>query len=300
MTAADRAANIPEFVNVRPDAIKTIREQFLDDYSFVRVARECILGGDYEGATQACRKALEINPKSAEALCNLGIALRAEGNVQQAKAHFVEAIQYKPDLKEGHLNLANLLADQREDQEAMIHFREVVRIDPESFEARLPLGINLLKRNELDEAIEHLAEAVRLSPNHLSARYHLGEALHKQGRLDQAAVHYARTLEREPDHVPALLCLASIRAMSPSVELRDGQQAEKLARKACELTHFKHPQALDTLAAAYAERGRFQEAILPASQALQLAREGGHDSLADAIQRRIELYKQHKPAYDAN
>jgi len=300
LTAADRAANIPEFVNIRPDAIKTIREQFLDDYSFVRVARECILGGDYEGATLACRKALEINPKCAEALCNLGIALRAKGNVQQAKAHFVEAIQYKPDLKEGHLNLANLLADQQEHQEAMIHFREVVRIDPESFDARLPLGINLLKRNELEEATEHLAEAVRLSPNHLSACYHLGEALHKQGRLDQAAVHYARTLEREPDHVPALLCLASIRAMSPSAELRDGQHAEKLARKACELTRYKHPQALDTLAAAFAENGRFQEAILPASQALQLAREGGHDSLADAIQRRIELYKQNKPAYDAN
>lgn len=300
LTAADRAANIPEFVNSSPDAIMSIRQKFLDDHSYVRVAQNCIYSRNYEGATRACRKALEINPKSAEALCNLGLAFWGEGNVKEAESHLARAIEYQPDLKEGHVNLASLLEQQQRHQEALVHYREVLRIDPESFRAHLPLGISLLKAGDLEQAAEHLSQAVRFLPDHASARYHLGECLFRQGKLDQAAVHFGRALRKEPDHVPTLVLLASIRAMSESAEWRDGQQAEELAKRACELTGYRHPQALDALAAAYAECGRFREAIVPASQALRYALEGGHDDLANAIRRRIELYRQNKPAVGAS
>lgn len=300
LTTADRAANIPEFVNASPNAIETIRQQFLDDHSYVRVAQNCIYSGDYEGAARASRKALELNPKCAEALCNLGLALWGEGKIKEAESHLVKAIEYQPDLKEGHVNLAALLDQQERHQEALAHYREALRIDPDSFRARLPLGIAALTAGDLRQATEHLSHAVRLVPDHASARYHLGEALFRQGKLDQAAIHFGRALEKQPDHVPSLVCLASIRAMSDSAELRDGPQAQKLAERACALTGYRHPQALDALAAAYAECGRFQDALKTASLARQYALAGGHDGLANAIQERIELYTESKPAVGAN
>ncbi len=294
-TAPDKAANIPEFVNAGPDAIKRIREQFLDDHSYVRAAREFINHGDYESAARVSWKALEINPTSAGALNNLGIVFLQTGRIEQARAHFVKAIEYEPNRKEGHLNLAALLSRQGKLAEGLVHYREAVRIDPELFQARLPLGANLLELGNVDEATEHLTEAVRLRPFDSRANYLLAVALEKQGKSRQAAVHYRQTLTRQPEHVEALLGLAGIRAMAGNSELRNGEQAVELAETACELTRFQNPLAIDVLAAAYAECGRFEEAIFAARRALQTARAAGNDDLADTIGPRLELYEKHMP-----
>ncbi len=294
-TSADGAANIPEFVNLRPGAIGKIVERFLDDHSYVRAAQEFLTQGDYDAAARACREALKLNPKSGEALCNLGIVLAEKGMLEEARRHFVKAIQHEPDLKEGHLNLAALLGRQQELQGAITHYRQVLRIDPESFEAHLPLGVDLLEIGELEEATKHLAEAVRLGANDPSARHYLGLALHRQGKLAEALVHYRRALQYQPKHVGALLGLASIRATAPASELRDGDEAVRLAEKACELTGREDPQAVDVLGAAYAEAGRFQEAVFAARRAQTIARAAGNEKLANAIRRRLELYRRQKP-----
>jgi tetratricopeptide (TPR) repeat protein len=294
-TASDRAANIPEFVNIEPGALKTIRQRFLDDYSYVRAAWQFILDGDYESAIRACRKALEINPKSADALNNLGIALISQGRVEEGKDRLVKAIEYEPNLKEAHLNLAILLSDQQQREEAVAHYRQVLRIDPEHLDARMLLGQQLMEMGEVEGAAEQYAQVVQRAPNHPLAQYHLALALYKQGKPDQAVTHYVGALKRTPDHVGALLGLASIRAMSETPELRNGDQAVALAEKACELTRHEDWQALDVLGAAYAEAGRFPEAISAAYRAMEIARDAGNQPFAESIVRRLELYRQQKP-----
>jgi Tfp pilus assembly protein PilF len=294
-TAPDRAANIPEFVNAAPGAIRRIREQFLDDHSYVRAAQEFIKHGEYDRARRACQEALEINPRSAEALNNLGVVLLETGSAQQAEAHFVKALEYEPDGKESRLNLASLLRRQGEPEKARVHYQEALRIDPDLFEARLPLGSDLLELGNVEEATEHLAKAVRLRPYDPEANYLLGLAMEKQGDPGQATVHYEQALRHRPRHVGALLGLAAMRASAGNPELRDGEQALELAEKACELTRFQDPLALDVLAAAHAECGRFQEAVLIARRALQTARAAGKHGLADAIRPHLEIYEQHQP-----
>jgi tetratricopeptide (TPR) repeat protein len=178
--------------------------------------------------------------------------------------------------------------------EATFHCREALRIEPEAFEAHLNLGRILADTSELDEAIKHLSEAVRLRPEHAIASYHLGFALEKQEKSGQAVRRYVDAVKSRPDLVPALLSLASIRATTPYYDLRNGEEAVELAEKACQLTKYTDPWALDVLAAAYAETGRFSEALRLAGTAMQLARASGNEKRAIAVQQRIELYRQEK------
>jgi len=96
LTAPDRAANIPEFVNATSSAIRQIREQFIDDVSYVRGASECLKLGDFDGAHRQARKALALNPKSSEALHCLGLVLVGRGQIDEAIRYLSEAAWMKP------------------------------------------------------------------------------------------------------------------------------------------------------------------------------------------------------------
>ena len=97
-TSPDRAANIPEFVNVKPGAIQHIAVDFLDDYSYARLARDQIMTNDPEGAEASCRKALAMNPDSPEALCNLGVVMARRGQFDEAIACWTHSIKPTPTM----------------------------------------------------------------------------------------------------------------------------------------------------------------------------------------------------------
>jgi Flp pilus assembly protein TadD len=152
--------------------------------------------------------------------------------------------------------------------------------------------LNLLHLGQLDEAIEHLSAAVALRPKELSAEYHLGVAYQRQGRLDQAAAHYASTVKRKPDFVEGLVGLASIRASAKQPDLRNVEEAVRLAQKACELTHFQNAESLAMLATAYAQSGRDSEAAATSRRALDAARKTGDEKTLRAIQKNFRFQER--------
>ena len=84
-----------------------------------------------------------------------------------------------------------------------------------------------------------------------------------------------------------------MRASSPVAALRNGPEAVQLASGLCLKTEWKNSRSLDTLAAAYAEVGAFNQAAKTEEQALEL-----HDMPAETrqgMQQRLDLYRQHKP-----
>ncbi len=101
-------------------------------------------------------------------------------------------------------------------------------------------------------------------------------------------------LKINPNDAGACNSLASIRATYPKGRFRDGAAAVTLARRAVKLSP-NDPTALDTLAAAYAEAGRFPEAVRSAEQAIRLATIVGNRPLADQVRRRLELYRKGRP-----
>jgi len=290
-TSPGRAANIPEFVNARSDEICKIHERYLNDYSFARAAQTNLMAGDPGRAEEACRRALKLNPKSPEALCNLGIALRLKGKHEEAEGCLRDAIRYGPTLTHAYANLGSLLCDQKRVEEGLVYLRKAEEIDPDLFAARFALGTNLVKTGRFAEGAEHLAVAVQLRPNHVKAQYFLGLALQRQGKPEEALVHYVGALRQDPDFVPALLRVAAIRAAAePS--LRNGAEAIQSAERACRLTEFKDPESLMVLADAHAAAGQYAEACTAAQRALEVARAAGWADYAAAIQKRLSQYLQ--------
>ena len=296
-TDSDRAANIPEFVNVKPGAIKRIRAQFVDDESYLRAAKRFHAADDFDGAMDAHRKALEINPKNATAHRAMGIALTAKGMLEEAKVHLIKSIELEPDVADTHTDLGVVLHRQRKFQEAIEPCSTALRLDPENGIAQLTLGMVLFELSKLKDAKVHLSEAVRLRPNDPFAHYYLAATLLNQEEPDEAAVHYGLALKHNPDYVEALVGLASIRVTAKSPELRNAEEAVELATRACQLTRYEHPVTLDILGMAYALAGRFSDAVAATERALRIARTTGDEGFAKAIQERLELYKQQESSH---
>ena len=104
-----------------------------------------------------------------------------------------------------------------------------------------------------------------------------------------------KAVRLKPDSDKYLNSLAWLLATATDASLRDGVEAVELSEHAARLTEFKNSSILDTLAAAYAEGGRFAEAVETAQKALDLATAAGNDTLAMGVRTRLETYKSGQP-----
>ena len=118
------------------------------------------------------------------------------------------------------------------------------------------------------------------------------------GDTAQAIEHYREGLRWKPDQPDALNNLAWLRAANPDPAFRNGDEAVQLAQQACALTRYQRPIIVGTLAAAYAEAGRFDEAIATAQRARDLALTAGQKELADQNQQLLELYWTRQPYHE--
>ena len=198
-TSPDRAANIPEFVNLAPDAIQSIEAKYLGDYNFVRLGREALADGDLERTENACHKALALNPHSAEALWVLGIVQGRRGRHAEAGQCFTQALKSDPKNVEAHIDLGLVLDHFHRLPEAVTHYRQALQLQPERTAVRRLLGFDLIQIGKYEEAIEQLAVVLRLDPRDVWAEYYLGLAYQGLGQLDRAAASFGNVLKRQSD-----------------------------------------------------------------------------------------------------
>jgi tetratricopeptide (TPR) repeat protein len=247
--------------------------------------------GSVDEAIAHFQKALQIKPNDAEANNNLGNALFQKGSVDEAIVQYQKALQIEPDYAEAHNNLGNALLQKGNLDEAISHFQKALQIEPDFAEAQNNLGNALLIKDNVDEAIAHFQKALQIEPNYAKAHYNLGRALLTKGNVEEAIVQYQKALQIEPDYAKVLNNLAWVLATCPQASLRNGNKAVALAQRANQLTGDGNPVVLGTLAAAYAEAGRFPEAVETAQRALQLAETQSNTALADAIRSQLKLYQ---------
>ncbi len=133
------------------------------------------------------------------------------------------------------------------------------------------------------------------------ALYARGLASQRAGKMDEALQLYYQAIRADGDHAPVLNHLAWLRATNPDPKLRNGPEAVRLAERACRAavdpdrpTIFA-ANCLDTLAAACAEAGRFQDAVAAARRAADTARRAGRRRAARDFEDRAELYRQKRP-----
>jgi len=243
-------------------------------------------------------QALLIKPDNFEAHYNLGVILADQGKFDEAIDHYSQALRLKPEDAEAHYNLGNALASQGKFKEAIGHYSEALRLKPNYAQAHNKLAVALAENGRFQEAIDHYYEALRIEPNSSLTHIQLASVWARQGQAKHAIEHYQEALRLDPDSAIVLNNLAWILATNGSSNFRDGARAVQLAEKACALSGYKNAVFLDTLAAAYAEAGRFNEAIQTAQKGVELALTMERGELAKDIEKRMQLYRAGKPFYE--
>jgi Flp pilus assembly protein TadD len=196
-TSPDRAANIPEFVKLRGDAIADIREQFLDPYSFLRAGLANEHTGDHAGAERAYRRGLELDPEDPELRNALGWTLFQTGRTPEAVVEYERALVRKPDGAKTHNNLALALVELGRLEDAADHFEASLAIEPKA-EIYSDLGFTKARLGRPDEALADYRKALELDPDCGSALVNIAVTLVQAGRLDEAEAHYRKALVGRP------------------------------------------------------------------------------------------------------
>jgi tetratricopeptide (TPR) repeat protein len=331
-TASNRAVNIPEFVNIPPDGLRKIEVPAVESYRFADNAMALQRKGQYEASIPEWRKALKINPADPNANNSLGMALSQTGRLDEAIAQFRKALELKPAFIQAHCGLGGALAMQGKTEEAIAllyramkidanyaplhnnlgmvlmqvgraeeaitHFRKATEIQPGFVPARNNLGGALAMRGSLKEAETQFRKAVELDPSHTLSLFNLGLVLFENGKVDAAILHWRKALEINPAYTEALNQTAWVLATHPEPSVRNGGDALKFAERAARLSARKNPAILDTLAASYAEAGRFQEAVKTGREALTLALRTNREATVKALKTRIALYEAKTPCHE--
>ena len=271
--------------------------QINPDYAkaHVNLGNALLQKGSVDEAIIQYQKALQINPENVVVYVSLGYALLQKGNVDEAITQYQKALQINPNYAKAHVNLGNALLQKGSVDEAIVHFQKALQINPDNAVVYVNLGYALIQKGNVDEAIVHYQKALQINPDYAKAHYDLGAALLQKGSVDEAIAQYQKALQINPDYAEAQNNLARVLATCPQASLRNGAKAVELARRANQLTGGGNPTVLDTLAAAYAEAGRFPEAVETAQRALRLAETQSNAALADTLRSQLKLYQADRP-----
>ncbi|MBM4046350.1 MAG: tetratricopeptide repeat protein, partial [Planctomycetes bacterium] len=245
-------------------------------------------------AEQVFREAVRLSPYYAEALFNLGAVLATQGKLDEARMRLAQGLTVKPGSAPGHCTLANVLMQQDKLDEAVQHFRWAVQFQPTYAAAHHNLAHALVRQGKPEQAVTHYHAALSalvqepsrrgapaVSPLEVETRINLAIVL--QGLKAHAdAIQALRDgVSRAPQDSRMALMLARLLASCPVDALRNGAEALRLAQRVCAAGGEAQASPLDALAAAYAELGRFDEAVATARRALQAASAQGSAHLAD-------------------
>ncbi|MCS7239391.1 MAG: tetratricopeptide repeat protein [Thermoguttaceae bacterium] len=324
-TAANRAVNLPEFVN-RPyqefESIRVPAIEYLElgmegirlfeagrlDEALVRFQRAVqkqpdyleghvsigvilIEKGRWEEAIPHLEKALALDPKCWFAHANLGIVRQNQGRRHEAITHFRYAAELQPDNYMVRLNLGRALAGTGQLHEALTHLKAAIDLAPQYAPGYSDLGNVYLELGQLAEARKAYEQALRLAPQTVEARLGLAETHAQEQKYLEAMEQFNQALKQAPDDPRVLASVAMFLATCPDERFRDGVRAKELAASACRKTGENDLLCLRSLIAAHAELGEWGEAIRVVERAIQIAEEA-EPSLVEELR----LYRQHLEA----
>ncbi len=250
---------------------------------------------EYAGIETLWRATLAKNPASWMALDNLGNALRERGAVAEAITQYRQALDIHPDFPEARIDLGNALSDQGKVAEAITQYRKALQMQPNSAKAHYNLGNALIKQGKLAEATAQYREALSLQPRFLDALDNLGLALLQSGQTREAIDSWETALALDPNLPQVKNRVAWLLATASDATLRNGARAVALAGQANQLTGGADPIILRTLAAAYAEAGRYDEAAATARKALNQNDAQKNENLDASLRQDIKLFEARLP-----
>ena len=248
--------------------------------------------------------ALAVTSDNDVAHNNLGYLCVDRDELDKAISHFETALRIRSRKRDPHydvgsafmqMNLANALARKGQSDEAIAHYDEAIALQPYYADAFYNRGSVFLEKGRVDEAIVDWEWTLQLQPSDANAHTGLGNALLQKGSPKEALTHYEQALTLAPEDPRCRNNMAWVLATSSDASIRDGAKAIDLAQVAVALSGGREPRFLRTLAAAYAESGRFPEALGVAQQAIAIARMQETGGLANRLETDLMLYRRRLP-----
>ncbi|HTL28252.1 MAG TPA: tetratricopeptide repeat protein, partial [Tepidisphaeraceae bacterium] len=260
-----------------------------------------MLQGKQDQALAQYQAAQKARPQAAEHEHDMaGNVYKAKGELDRAAAEYEKAIKLQPNLPETHNNLGQIYSQKGDSARAMQEYRLAIQYGPMLPQPYHNLGLELARNGKFDDAIPYFEKALQLKPDYKETHRDLGHALRMLGYRGDAVESYRNAMAAGlQDDVNVVGPLAWILATDPRPDVGNPKESLELAQKCNEWTGGQDSLILDTLAAAQARNGKFDEAIATATQAENRARSAGRAQLANGIQSRIILYRQHQPYIEA-
>lgn len=251
------------------------------------------LQGRIDLALESYRRAIKRFPRRARWRAHMGKALAENGQTKAAIAELELAIKLyrEQPTPEVHAYLASALAINEQLERARREYLKAIALRPGYAEAHANLGFVLIRQQRHRRAHAHLERALELDTVTAELHAALGETNAKLGKPAEAKHHFRAALRLRPDWPTPANNLAWMLATHPDPRVRDVQRALLIA----ETLVRTHPDFLDTLAAAQAASGRFDDARRTATAAIVLARAAGSDEFVRALESRLALYRADQP-----
>jgi tetratricopeptide (TPR) repeat protein len=286
-TAANRAVNIPEFVNIPPDGMESIDPQAVEFYRLFTQAYEFMENNQMPEAVKVLRGAIEQDPEDALAHYAMATALSGDNQEELALAEYRKACALNTTNPSWFDHLAVSLDLNGLPDEAVVNWRKALELDPADASAETDLGMVLFDTGHKEEGVEDLRKAVEMAPGFAEGHSHFGLALAKMNRMDEAVEQFQKAIALNPKSTEYRFNLGYV------LESRgDFAGAVAPLQKAVELSEGKSWQCLAELAKSYDKTGRSAEAVESARQALDLARREHDEQVAANLQQAVESYER--------
>jgi tetratricopeptide (TPR) repeat protein len=316
-TAANRAVNIPEFVNIPQDGMAKIDAPATEFYRLFDVASELGQKNEYNAAIAKWKEALALSPNDAKAHSNLGVLLATVGRADEAMAHYQKAVESEPEYPDGYTNIGIALARAGKLDDAIPYLEKAAQLSPWDANAHSNLGAALAESGRTGEAIAECDKALQLNPRDPEAHANLAIALAKGGRLDEAIANFEKALAGEPDSgaihanlagallekgrfddaIPHFEKALAVDPNSAELHYDLGRLLATRGRFEEAIPHLEKAAKADDpaiggmLAAVYAQLGRWGDALEAARRSLHLARAQNQQDLARALSASIASYE---------
>ncbi len=283
---------------------------------------------------QLWTQCLEENPRFSPKLKGgahlmRGNAYFAAGDDTHAIADYTQSIQLTPDDTRGYDNRAMSYARLGDFDRAFADFAKSLALDPKDAQAYFGRGLTYSRAHQFDLAIADYGRTLEIDPTRTSAYIARGTTYESQGDVVEAMVDFDKAIERDPKNFRAYMVRgdayshqgrfrralddldhaiqlspdnlipyndkAWLLATCPDAKFRNGAEAVRLATKSIEIGDVQWQQH-GTLAAAYAEAGRYKDAVSEAQRAMQMSK-SVHLSEQEMAQlkEQIALYQTGKP-----
>jgi len=286
-TAANRAVNIPEFVDIPQGGLEKIDPQAMEFYRVVNSAYDLMAADHMAESVELWRKAIVLDPDDPAAHFAMATALNKVGQEPEALEQYRQACVLDPNNAVWRAHLAVSLAVNGDMDAAIESWRKSLAIDPSNVEAQTDLGAALFRSGKQQEGIDTVRTAVEMNSKFPTAHKVLGLALAQTGQMDEAVDQLQTAVDLKPDSAEYRYNLGFVLGQHG-----DLTQAIGSLEMAVTLSAGKDWRFLAVLAAAYDKSGRPSDAARTMQQALELAVAQHDDQSAEQLRGALEHYRQ--------